>query len=59
MAEMKNAYKIFVRKSEEARLLRRPRSRWDDNIRMSLREMVWKMWNGCIWLRIGSSCVFL
>jgi hypothetical protein len=30
--EMRNAYKILVRKSEGKILLRRPRCRWEDNI---------------------------
>jgi hypothetical protein len=34
MAEMRNAYKIFVGKPEGKRLLGRPRQRWEDNIRM-------------------------
>jgi hypothetical protein len=34
-----NAYKIFVGKSEGKRSLRRPRHRWEDNIRMDLREI--------------------
>jgi len=35
--EVMNAYKIFVRKLEENRLLGRPRRRWDDNIGNVLR----------------------
>jgi hypothetical protein len=38
--EMKNAYKILVRKSEGKRTLGRPKRRWVDNIRMDLRESV-------------------
>jgi hypothetical protein len=34
MCEMKNTYNILVGKPEWKRPLRRPRSRWDDNIRM-------------------------
>jgi hypothetical protein len=29
-----NAYKIFIRKPEGKRAHRRPRNRWEDNIRM-------------------------
>jgi hypothetical protein len=42
MHEMRNAYKIFVGKSEGKRPLGRPRRRWKDNIRMNLREIVWE-----------------
>jgi hypothetical protein len=38
MGEMRNAYKISVRKPEGKRTLRRPRHRWEDNIKMDLRE---------------------
>jgi hypothetical protein len=37
--EMRNAFKIFVIKLEGKRPLRKPRRRWDDNIRMNLREI--------------------
>jgi hypothetical protein len=39
MGEMRNAYKIFVRKPEGKRPLGRPRSRWEDNVKMDLREI--------------------
>jgi hypothetical protein len=34
MGEMRSAYNILVGKPEEKRPLRRPRHRWEDNIRM-------------------------
>jgi len=33
----------------------RPVCRWEDNIRMDLREIKGQVWNGCSWLRIGTS----
>jgi hypothetical protein len=39
MREMRNVYNIFVGKPEGKRLLGRPRRRWEDNIRMNLREI--------------------
>jgi hypothetical protein len=39
MGEMRKAYKILVRKLEGNRALRRPRHKWEDNIRMDLTEM--------------------
>jgi hypothetical protein len=39
MGEMRNAYKLLVRKPEGKRLLRRPRCGWEDNIR--LKEIGW------------------
>jgi hypothetical protein len=36
---MRNACSILVRKSEESTLLGRPRCRWEDNIRMDIKEI--------------------
>jgi hypothetical protein len=41
MGEVKNLYIIFVRKPEGKRPLGRLRYRWEDNIRMDLRETGW------------------
>ena len=35
----KNAYRVLVRKPESKRLLGRPIRRWEDNIKMDLREV--------------------
>jgi hypothetical protein len=35
--------------------LRKTRSRWEDNIRMDLREISGKLWTGSMWLRIDIS----
>jgi hypothetical protein len=35
--------------------LERPRRRWEDEIKMDIREIGWGgMWSGFIWLRIGT-----
>jgi len=34
-------YLVFVRKSEDNRPLRRPRDRWDDDIKMEVKYMVY------------------
>jgi hypothetical protein len=39
MGENMNAYRILVGKPEGRRQLRRTRRRWEDNIRMNLKEM--------------------
>jgi hypothetical protein len=36
------------------RPLVRPRCRWEDGIKMDLREIGWGVWNGFTWLRIGT-----
>ena len=38
MEQSKNAYRVLVGKSEGKRPLKRPRLRWEDNIRIDLRE---------------------
>jgi hypothetical protein len=43
MGEMRIAYNIFVGKPDEKRALERPRRRWENNIRMYLRETVWEV----------------
>jgi hypothetical protein len=39
---MRNAYKIVVRKLEGKRPIGRLRRIWEDNIIMSIREIVWE-----------------
>jgi hypothetical protein len=36
-----NAYRVLVENPEEKRQLGRRRHRWEDNIKMDLRERVW------------------
>ena len=38
MEQSRNAYRILVGKPEEKKPLGRPRHRWEDNIKMDLRE---------------------
>jgi hypothetical protein len=52
---MRNAYKIFGGKTEGKRQLGCPRLRWEDNIRMDLREVEWEVVDWILWLRIGTS----
>jgi hypothetical protein len=40
--EMRNEYNTFFRKPEGKVSPVRPRRRWEDNIRMDLREIKWK-----------------
>jgi hypothetical protein len=41
LIEMRNAYNILVGKPEGKSSLVKPKRRWEDNIRMDLREMGW------------------
>jgi hypothetical protein len=50
MGEEINVYRIFVGKPEVKRPLGRPRRRWEDKIRMDLREIGW----GCVeWIQLA------
>jgi hypothetical protein len=39
MREGRSVYTVLVRRPEGERPLRRPRRRWEDNIKMDLREI--------------------
>jgi hypothetical protein len=54
MGEMKNAYIILVGKPEGKRPLGRFRRRWEDNIRLDLREIGWKVLDWIL-AQIGTS----
>jgi hypothetical protein len=41
MGEERNMNKVLVRNREEKRPLGRPMRRWEDGIRMDLREICW------------------
>jgi hypothetical protein len=51
MEEGRGAYRALVGKPEGRRPLGRPRRRWEDNIKMDLREVGWGVQTGLIWLR--------
>jgi hypothetical protein len=55
MREVRGAYRVLVGRPEGKRPLGRPRRRWEDNIRMDLRETGIDGRTGFGWLRIGSS----
>jgi hypothetical protein len=42
MGAMRNTYDFFALRPECKRPLRRPRSRWKENIKMDLKNIVWK-----------------
>jgi hypothetical protein len=59
MGEGKGTYRVLVGKLEVKRPLGGPRHRWEDNIKMDLKEVGWRAWTEFIWLRIGASGVAL
>jgi hypothetical protein len=46
MGEERKLYSVLVVNPEGKRKLGRPRSRWEDGIRMDLREFGWMVWSG-------------
>jgi hypothetical protein len=50
MGDKRNACRILVGKPEEKRPLRKPRRRWETNIRMDLREIGWR---GMDWIDLA------
>jgi hypothetical protein len=49
----RNVYRVLVGNPEGKRPLVRPRRRWEDGIKMDLREIGWGVWSGFTWLRLG------
>jgi hypothetical protein len=50
----RKVYKVLVGKPEGRRPLERPRRRWNNGIRMDLREIGLGVWIGFDWIMIGS-----
>jgi hypothetical protein len=50
IGEKRNEYRILVGRPEEKRPLGRPRRRWEDNIKMDVREIGWGAtdWNDLV-----------
>jgi hypothetical protein len=44
----------FGGKTRRKRPLERPRRRWEDGIKVELREIGWRVWSGFNWLKIGT-----
>jgi hypothetical protein len=55
MVKIRNAYKVSAQKPEGKRPVATTWRRWEDNIRMDLREIGWEVWTERIWLRIRSN----
>jgi hypothetical protein len=46
MGDRRGVYRVLVEKPEDKRPLRRPRCRWEDNIKMDLEEVGCGTWTG-------------
>jgi hypothetical protein len=54
MVEGRNVYRVLVGKPERKRPLGRPRRKWEDGVKMDLRDIGWGVWSGFTWLSIGT-----
>jgi hypothetical protein len=50
MGDRRGAYKVSVRRPVRKRLLGRPRHRWEDNIKIDIREVGW---GGMDWIDLA------
>jgi hypothetical protein len=50
---MRNSYTTLIGKPEGKRPPGRPRRRWEDNMRMDIREIMWKVVD---WMRVAIPC---
>jgi hypothetical protein len=51
MVEGRNVYRVLVEKPEGKKPLERPRRRWEDGIKMDLREIGWG--GGVEWIHLA------
>ena len=54
MGDRRGTCMMFVGRSEGKRLLRRPRHRWRENVKMDLQEVEWQAWIVSISFRTGT-----
>ena len=59
MGKRRGVYRVSVGKPEGKRPLGRPRSRWEDNIKMGPQEVGWGAWIGLNWIRTGTGGGYL
>jgi hypothetical protein len=54
MGDWRGAYRVLMGRPDRKRPLGRPRSKWEDNIKIDLQEVGWEALTGLMWLRIGT-----
>jgi hypothetical protein len=55
VGQVRDEHNFLVGKREGKSPLGRYKQRWKVTVRIDLREIVWNVWNGFIWLKIGTS----
>jgi hypothetical protein len=53
VGERRGAHRALVGKPGGRRQLERPRRRWEDSIKINLREVGWGAWTGSTWHQSG------
>jgi len=59
MGERRGVYRVLVVKPEGKSPLGRLRRKWENNIKMDLKEVGCGVWTGSIWIRIGKGLSIL
>jgi hypothetical protein len=59
MGEGRNVYRVLVGSPEGKRPFERPRRRWEDGIKMGLREIGWGGWSGFTWRAVVNAVMNL
>jgi hypothetical protein len=54
MGEGRKLYRVLVGNPGGKRPLERPKRRWENGLKIDLREIGWGVWIGFTWLRIGT-----
>jgi hypothetical protein len=55
MGDRRGANRVFVARREGKRPLGTHRRRWENNIKMDLKDVEWgRVWTGLIWIRTGT-----
>jgi hypothetical protein len=57
IGEERKLYRFLIGKPEGSKPLEKSKRRWEDGIRMDLREIVWGVWSGFTWFRLGTGGV--
>jgi hypothetical protein len=54
MRKRGDVYRVLVRKPKGNRPVGRANHRWENNLKADILEVVWGVWTGLGWLKIGT-----
>ena len=55
MGDRRDACRVVVGRAEGKRPLGRRRRRWENSVKMGVKELGFEDWTGLIWLMVGTS----